>query len=275
MKFLDTSELKQLGQRGDDKRYLCPFCEDRKGSSDHFPGHLHINLKMGVFHCFRCDASPRTTGIYLRLTSFQPLKRIPKIKKVSLPNDFYSLSESTDSFFPIYKEYANKRGVNKTDVKRYHVGFTADLSDPLFGRLIFCHYDEDTNKLDFIQGRSVFEGDKDRYYSPGDKPLFKSFKGSVKSGLIVEGIFDMIRSSRLAPSAALLQHLISEKQSQQIYDSFTKRIVLALDADASESIIPCMNKIKKREVIPVLLKKKDVDELSDYELKILVEKVYS
>lgn len=266
-----------MGQRSKDiSKYNCPFCEERKGSPDR-SGHLRINLKMGVYHCFRCNASMRTTGIFLRLTSFKPFskKELPKKREVKLPQDFYPLFESRDDFFPVFKEYAKQRGLKSSEVLKYKIGFTADLSDPMFGRLIFPHYEEDTNKLDFIQGRSIFEDEEGlRYYSLGDKPLIKSFVGSVNSGVIVEGYFDMIKGSRAVPSAALLGHTISPKQKEQIHKSFCRRVVIALDADASPSIISCMNEIKDREVIPILLRKKDVDEFTEGDLKSLVEKVY-
>ena len=276
MRILNPSELKEAGRRGHDIRYNCPFCGERKNSPD-LKGHLHINMNLGVYHCFRCDASMKTTGIFLRLTSFKSLSKneIPKKREVKLPEDFYSLFKSRDDFFPLFKEYIKFRVIRTSDVKKYKMGFTADLNDPMFGRLIFPHYDEDTNKLDFIQGRTVFEDDEGpRYYSLGDKPLFKSFRGSVDSGVLVEGVFDVIKASRVVPSAALFGHTISSKQKEQIYKSFSKRIVIALDADASESIISCMEQIKDREIIPILLRKKDVDEFNEFDLKGLHERVY-
>lgn len=276
MRFLNPSELKEVGHRGQDIRYNCPFCEERKGSPDE-KGHLHINMNLGVYHCFRCDASMRTTGIFLRLTLSKslPEREFLKKKKVKFPQDFHPLFDSREDFFPIYREYAKLRGIKSLEIIKYKMGFTADLSDPMFGRLIFPHYDEKTNKLDFIQGRTVFEDDEGpRYYSLGDKPIFKSFVGSVKSGVLVEGIFDVIKASRVVPSAALFGHTISQKQKEEIYKSFSERIVIALDADASESIISCMGQIKDREIVPILLRKKDVDEFNESDLKNLHEKVY-
>jgi DNA primase len=277
MKFLNPSELKYMGQRSKDiAKYNCPFCIERRGSPDS-GGHLRINMSLGIYHCFKCDASMRTTGIFLRLTSFKPSskKEVLTKKAVKLPQDFYPLLESKDDFFPIFKEYGRQRKLKTSEVLKYKIGFTADLSDPMFGRLIFPHYDEETDKLDFIQGRTVFEDDEGpRYYSLGDKPLFKSFTGSVNSGVLVEGIFDVIKASRVVPSAALFGHTISLKQKEQIHESFSKRIVIALDADASESIIFCMEQIKDREIIPILLRKKDVDEFNESDLKSLGERVY-
>lgn len=276
MRFLNPSELKEAGRRGLDIRYDCPFCKERKGSPD-TKGHLHINMNLGVYHCFRCDASMRTTGIFLRLTSSKSSYKneVSKKREVKLPEDFYYLFQSRDDFFPIFKEYIKLREIKTPEIRKYKMGFTADLNDPMFGRLIFPHYDEETNKLDFIQGRTVFEDDEGpRYYSLGDKPLFKSFVGSVNSGVLVEGVFDVIKASRVVPSAALFGHTISQKQKEQIHESFSKRIVIALDADASESIISCMEQIKDREIIPLLLRKKDVDEFTESDLRNLGERVY-
>ncbi len=277
MKFLNPSELKYMGHRSKDIiKYNCPFCQERRGSPD-LGGHLRIHMNLGVYHCFKCDASMKTTGVFLRLTSFShsAKKELPKKREVKLPEDFYYLFQSRDDFFPIFKEYIKFRAIKTPDVRKYKMGFTADLNDPLFGRLIFPHYDEETGKLDFIQGRTVFEDDEGpRYYSLGDKPLFKSFVGSVDSGVLVEGVFDVIKASRVVPSAALFGHTISSKQKEQIYKSFSKRIVIALDADASESIISCMKQIKDREIIPILLRKKDVDEFNKSDLKRLSERVY-
>jgi len=277
MKFLDLSTLKIIGQRKnkEEVRYICPFCKERKGTPD-IKGHFYVNLKEGLFHCFRCDASIKTTGYFLESHTFKrPTKKpLDTIKILKRPRWYSSLTESKKGFFPYYNRYAKSRGVTKEDIERYDIGFTTDLEDPLFGRLIFCHFDR-LAILDFLQGRWVLEDipTSYKYLSSGDKPLFKSFEGKVKCGLIVEGIFDLIRASKFIPTAALLGHSISAKQKKEIGESFSEKVILALDADAVEEIIPCMKMfIEDIEVQPVFLPKKDLSEMENGEVEKFIKK---
>lgn len=48
-----------LGDNGKDEvRYNCPECVNRKGRPD-LKGHLYVNTKTLVFHCYRCDYAGR------------------------------------------------------------------------------------------------------------------------------------------------------------------------------------------------------------------------
>jgi len=282
MKYLDLSTLKLIGKRANGKelRYICPFCKERRGTSD-TKGHLYVNLDQGIYHCFRCDASPKNTNLYIYSSIYKRVTDRNKLlgaSNISLPKDYCSLHESKKDFFPIFMEYARERGIIDVDKVKYDIGFTIDLNDPFFGRLIFCYYEKGINEGDldlvFYQGRWVLESENPcKYLSCGDKPLFKSFRGQVKEGIIVEGFFDMVKASRFIPSAAILGHSISDKQSESITKSFSEKVILALDSDVPGDIIHCVKKIKGPTVIPIFLPKKDIDEMDDSEIEKLIRKV--
>ena len=279
MRFLDLSTLKLVGKRKGDKelRYICPFCKERRGTPD-TKGHLYVNLDQGIYHCFRCDASPKTTNLYIYSSIYKRVfEFISETSTVFLPNDYCFLKESNKDFFPIFKEYAKERGITKDDESKYYMGFTIDLDNPFFGRLIFCYF-EDIGPGDwdlvFYQGRWILESENPcKYLSCGNKPLFKSFQGQVKVGMIVEGFFDMVKASRSIPSAAILGHSISDKQSESITKSFSDKVILALDSDVPGDIIYCIKKIKGPTVIPIFLPKKDIDEMDDSEIERLIRKI--
>jgi len=281
MKFLDLSTLKLVGKRANGKelRYICPFCKERRGTPD-TKGHLYVNLDQGIYHCFRCDASPKNTNLYIYSSIYK--RAVDRNKPlgssgISLPKDYCFLHESAKDFFPIFGEYARERGITDMDEVKYDIGFTIDLNDPFFGRLIFCYFediDQENLNLVFYQGRWVLESENPcKYLSCGDKPLFKSFRGQVKEGIIVEGFFDMVKASRFIPSAAILGHSISDKQSESITKSFSDKVILALDSDVPGDIIHCIKKIKGPTVIPIFLPKKDIDEMNNSEIERLIRKV--
>lgn len=283
MRFLDLSALKLVGKRKGDKqlRYICPFCKERRGTPD-TKGHLFVDLNQGIYHCFRCDASPKKTNLYIYSSIYKRVFEQPKFisetsTTIFLPNDYCYLKESTENFFPIFEEYVKERGITKDDEYKYNMGFTIDLNNPFFGRLIFCYFDEVAKEdwdLVFYQGRWVLESENPcKYLSCGDKPLFKSFRGQVKKGMIVEGFFDMVKSSRFIPSAAILGHNITEKQGISITKSFSEKVILALDSDVPGDIIHCVKQIKGPEVIPIFLPRKDIDEMDDNEVERLIRKV--
>jgi len=279
MKFLDLSTLKLVGKRANGKelRYICPFCKERRGTPD-TKGHLYVNLDQGIYHCFRCDASPKNTNLYIYSSIYKRAKSISETSTISLPKDYCFLTESKKDFFPVFGEYARERGITNADEVKYNIGFTIDLNDPFFGRLIFCYFEEGINEgvldLAFYQGRWVLESENPcKYLSCGDKPLFKSFMGQEKKGIIVEGFFDMVKASRFVPSAAILGHSISDKQSESITKSFSDKVILALDSDVPGDIIHCIKKIKGPTVIPIFLPKKDIDEMDDSEIERLIRKV--
>jgi len=278
LKLSDLKHLKKVGVRPTgDEVYICPFCLSIRKSPDRV-GHLFVNKSKwgGIYHCYRCGESGPLLGmLYPRKPTELLTSDLEKENgSIEMPPFFVSLKESTNDFFPYYKDYAVKRGLTKELISKFNVGFTVDLGSVFYGRLIFCFYDKG-GELSFVQGRAVLKDIQPKYYSRGKKVLAKSFQGSVDSGLVSEGLFDMIKASKYIPSACLFTHRIRNDSPliKELKHSFTKKIYLALDSDVPGSIIPFMKVIRDREIVPVFIPKKDIGELSDRKLKEVIDKI--
>jgi len=260
---------------GKEELYLCPFCVSRIKSPDHPPGHLQVNKEKGVYNCFRCGASPKSTG-YIPVIPQYPqriFKEEDEKKKTRLPDSFVSLNESSEDFFPYYMQYAVDRGVTKDHIERFQIGFILDSYSPFYGRLIFQFFD-DSGKLQFIQGRAVSDDMEPPYWSNGQKILAKSFEGSVDEGVVVEGIFDLIKSSQVVPTGVIFGNKVrDERMKLMIRRSFKKKIFIALDADMPGALISFIKEFPDREVCPIFLRKKDFGSLEKEEIQKILARV--
>ncbi|MCL6542084.1 MAG: hypothetical protein K6T87_16125 [Roseiflexus sp.] len=279
MKFYELG--KPLSVKNNEGVFNCPFCETR-GKTRDTKGHLRVDLERGVYHCFRCEASFRNTGIFILLKGLGNWSIKPKRLKnttskkndhdlISLPKPYHALSESSEEFFPMFKEYAKARRISHLHEKKFNVGFTSDLTSPFFGRIIFCWYKDDSI-LSFFQGRDII-GSGPKYLSLGEKPFFSSFNNPVDTAVVTEGIFDMIASSYVIPSGAILGSKVSPYQKEQIIELVKKKIILILDADCYQSVIPFVKEFPNRLVQPILLsKKKDLGDMEEEEIRRLLDK---
>ena len=264
----DLPSLILIRKEKGDEVYLCPFCLKVRKTPDK-KGHLFVNKNKwgGVWHCYRCDSSGIIEGMLVTNPDVKWVKSLEKeeIRKPELPQDFVPLSESKEDFFPVYKEYAEKRGITEDLIEKFNVGFTVGISGPFAQRLIFSFYDSKGN-LSFIQGRAINKKIEPRYFSRGKIILAKSFEGSVDSGAVLEGIFDMAVASKYLPSAAIFRHRLQDPTLiKSIRRSFRKRIFLIVDSDVPGAIIPFIKAISDREVVPLFLRKKDISEYGEEE----------
>lgn len=270
-KFLDLQESMFFKrERNGELRYNCPFCIERRGSPD-TKGHLHINIDRGIYHCFRCDASFKNTGVIIR--RFYKVNENRKeiiTKTVELPQPYYSLYESNEDFFPVFSKYAESRSITRGDIKRYNIGFTGNINSPFFGRLIFCWIEN--KKVTFFQGRDVI-GNSPKYLSMGNKPFFSSFDNPVDCAVVTEGIFDMVNASRIIPSGAVLGHSVSPEQRDTIKYLIKKKIITVFDSDCYRAIIPFISMFPDRIVCPIFLtERKDLGEMNPDEIRNVLRK---
>jgi len=265
-----------VSKRKGEEIYLCPFCVTRSAKkTPDLKGHLHVNKTKGVYNCFRCGASPKATGYIPVLPDYPKriFKELEEKEKAKTPSGFVPLRESGDDFFPYYIDYAIKRGVTDEDISKYNMGFDIDPYSPFYGRLIFHFYD-DSGKLTFLQGRAISEDLEPKYWSNGIKTLGKSFSGSVSEGLIVEGFFDLIKSSRIIPTGAIFSHRVKDKNMKfLITKSFKSRIFLAIDSDVPGAFISFIREFSNREIIPLFLHKKDIGDMTVKETRRELERV--
>ena len=89
--ILDVFSLPhKKGSKPDEYIVCCPFCLERKGSAD-YKYHMGVDLKRGVYHCFRCDASGK-------ISSEQKEYLSPTI----LPNDLDALIKDITNISDVF-----------------------------------------------------------------------------------------------------------------------------------------------------------------------------
>jgi len=157
----------------------CPNCHDEKW-------HCAINVKNGVFNCFKCgsgnigkyiddkiiDDYSRdeiiTDGNLIKTISIfggNPDNEIPELK---LPNEYYSLPDYGFTLGKRAMKYLLDRNITKSMMKKYGMGYC--VSGRYNGRVILPVYQ--SGKLVYFQARDFLNRDNvSKYY---DLPVSRS-----------------------------------------------------------------------------------------------------
>ena len=228
--------------------FFCPYCEHHKRK-------LSINIEKNKYKCWVCDT--RGLDVYqvirrhgsfenirewrvltnkVELTGLENIFAEPEEEKeeeISLPPEFNTL---TDAGLPITARsamnYLNKRGVTKSDILRWKIGYCRDgeyrnrIIVPSFGM---------SGCANFFVARS-YTGDWMRYKNPqvNRNIIFNElYVDWTKDIILVEGIFDAIRAYSIGTSIPLLgSTLRTESKLFQGIVRHGSRVYLALDSDA-------------------------------------------
>ena len=164
--------FKPVSDNGKDEVvYYCPYCLERKGTSD-TKGKLYVNIKTGVYHCFRCGISGYISG-----------KNIDKDKRYAEDKgdleEEQLLTDLNQVFFkdefplkiPIDKvtisktatDYLIKRGFTLEQMKYYDMRVGNTLNE--FGRVIIPNRVDKLVYTDMYSARSYI-GQEPKYHNP-------------------------------------------------------------------------------------------------------------
>lgn len=207
---------------GDDLIYPCPFCNERKG-------HLYVNPRLGIFHCFYCNVSGRVTdvsGIEVRSVT-QPLRFVKgrtlnvKVRKFSEtePDLLRSLLRVKD-----LRELLRSHGLKLSTLSKFDVAWT-------FDKLFFPVYD----RGELVAGQWRYWSEK-RYVSVGKVKQYlfgwHVFTEPVVA-VICEGCFDAMRVWQDTGLYAFATFGASLTPEQQIRIARLKEVYVGWDRDVT------------------------------------------
>ena len=286
-----SGEIKK-GSKPNEFWTCCPFCEERKGSPDtNF--HLGFNTKKAMWHCFRCEASPRnvktnienlkdTARLYETPSTVTQLRsRIERAATRKTP-DYIDLDliswELTKEHTPLAYDYMINRNFSPDEIKKYNLRVGKTFIDPKTKRnvkrwrerILFPFFDGDN--CIFVCGRSYMGRDPKYINSSGSKKSvvygLERVNGE-KECIIAEGIISAIAAERATgiPAVCLLGKSNSDWALSKIR-SKANRVYLSLDGGVNRE----RRELRRRllglgfEVFEVLLPEgKDPDDLgSEY-----------
>jgi len=253
--------------------YNCPFHEDNKG-------HLGVDLKRGIYHCFKCNVSGRVKDLDTPLSDFKEqvedfLYGKPDQGRttggssniLSLPREYERISKQ--SGLP-YK-YLRNREITEREMRIYRMGYcgTGVFQD----RVIIPIYDE--AKLSYFVGRTYTNREPKYMNAPIEKGgnIFKTFKGKVDRSIICEGIFDAMRIGRLFPAIAILGKVVNGSAQIASILRSTKEAFVMLDRDAESQGFYASNVLNYYLKTHVMfIKDKDPGSMSMEELRRMIPK---
>ena len=231
--------------------------------------HLNINVKKGVFNCFKCGWGGKIVynkdiqNLLKKLKPIKPVKKKSTNKSVINTNDFVKLTDLSDNHQAII--YINNRGINISscsDLSGYYA-----QTGVLSGRVVF------PIKLNNIivgwQGRSVCN-QIPKYLTYGKKNLgvfsLKNLNEYKSFIILFEGVFDILKIPDYG--IALLGKKLSREQLR-IFTAFleVKTIFVMLDSDASSYTLDICNELSEfYNTVPVILNSGDPGDLSENEI---------
>lgn len=250
-------------RHNDELSMRCPGCRDEKG-------HFSINIKKGLFNCFKCGIS----GSIQSLLTKNRQKWLPVIQEQSgrpkgyirEPTGICSLGgEPVSDVLDVSKageapnllrvqatrvmRYCLKRGMTKKQVRTYGV-----LVRPYDSRAYFPYWDK-SGEITFWMGRATDEKTelKTIEMDDSDKPLFgRHVKINRNEVILLEGVFDHFVTP---DSYALMGSNITALQIVQLREDGIKRIFLILDPDASRQSGNIARKLAnfRFDVFPVII----------------------
>jgi hypothetical protein len=229
--------------RSDEAEMVCPNCGDDGN-------HFSVNVKKGVFNCYKCHFS----GSLLPIIS---QNRSEWLSLVRTPHDGYRPSTGRVFSFcgtPLWQvdtggvireqtgetsttaalraeEYCLRRGMTKEQIKDYCVSIK-----PYDPRVYFPYWD-DQGQLTFWMGRAIPAVIEPKTIEPegAEKPLFGRHVKRLSGRLVilVEGVFDHF----VTPcSYAIMGSAITGSQIATLRLDYVKRVILLQDPDAGQAM---------------------------------------
>jgi DNA primase len=220
-----------LRKKGDQEFYNCPYHEDEKG-------HLGVNLKKGIFHCFKCGVSGKLDDLKVSMSEYEnKVKDFLLGKKEDKPKEDFKLS-LPESFTKITQEsgmayrYLVNRGITYEEIEDFNIGYCT--FGPFEERVIFPIYKAD--RLTYYVGRAYTPREPKYLNAPVPKAgnIFKTFVDRVDAAIICEGIFDAIKIGKKYPAICILGKVINGNDQIISIAKATKKAYVLLDRDAQK-----------------------------------------
>lgn len=264
--------------------YHCPYCHHKKPK-------LEVNFDDGVkgnpWHCWVCNTKG-TSLIHLFKQCKAPDDKITELKKhvkndkyvakqvkveaVKLPKEFKPLTEITKSDLVGRKAlaYLKKRGVKKTDILKYNIGY---CDGGVYDQMIIIPSYSHEGSLNYFVARNFNPHSPVKYKNPPmskDIVPFEIFINWSSPLILVEGMFDALAVKRNA--IPLLGKHLQKQLMKKLVKSEVQKIYIALDTDAQiDALKHCEDLLNEgKEVYLVDLKDKDPSEMGFEEFTKLI-----
>lgn len=244
--------------KNDEIAFRCPFCAHRKQK-------LQVNLSTYKWRCWVCDNKGRSLySLFKRLdvgkqyfdtlsdllgdtyTNVQDSSSEEDEPILYLPHEFKSViySKKDPSYVRALK-YLKGRGVTRGDILKHNIGFCSDGT--YSGMIVIPSYDSD-GILNYFVGRSIYESSF-KYKNP---PVSRDIIGfdlhiNWKEPIVlVEGVLDALAVKRNA--IPLFGKYMSKSLLLKIVKTKVPFVIIALDADAKDSVIKIGKELLKKDV---------------------------
>ena len=193
--------------------------------------------------------------------------------KVTLPEEFKSVLNSTTLSSKQALSYLKGRGITEDDIIKYNIGY---CESGLYSNMIIIPSYNESGSLNYFVGRS-FIHDSDRKLNPDvsrDIIPFEIFINWNSPIILCEGMFDAITIKRNA--IPLLGKNLQSKLMKKIVTSTVKKIYIALDKDAIKQALDfCEQLINEgKTVYLVELTDKDPNEIGFKQFTTLIQNTF-
>lgn len=263
-------ESKQGGYDRDTYQYQfgCPRCIDEYGEEEALKYHLDVNIKDGIFKCWKCvsqdeDMQGKLGKLIKMYGSADLYKRYKEAIKSIKESHLYELSDfsgltisfEANTYVRLPKtfrrininkcydkrllEYLEKRKINQEFIDKFSLGYTTwDEEDySMCNRIIIPSYDE-FGDLNYYLGRDYTDKSKLRYKNcDADKKeiIFQESLINWDSTIyLCEGSFDAMRFP--SNGIAMLGKSLGPEYAlyRKIMERANADVVIALDGDTAE-----------------------------------------
>jgi DNA primase len=198
---------------------------------------------------------------------------------LELPSEYIPLleySKITDKLVKLELrkavEYLKSRGVTKTDILRYNIGYCYE--GKYSGRIIIPSYD-DNYRLNYFVSRTIFDDVVFKHKNPNvskDVIGFESYINWNEPITLVEGAFDAITARY--NTIPMFGKIISNKLKEKLIIRRPPKIIVALDSDAYKDALNISSLLIQEglEVSVVKMEQKDINEMGFEEFSTIKNK---
>jgi len=215
--------------------YLCPFCEasPRTGHTADATGHLYVNARDGVYHCFRCGAGGSSSLLNLKgmVIKQEYEENLPSMTRMKAPGVLVHEVQGYARTIPT-RYLCDIRGLTLEEVSRYGISYDAARN-----KLFFPVYGIPGGVPLWFQSKDIAGGD---YRTPKGNPfvsctLFRTWgipllRGRQPVVVLTEGVFDAIRVARVCPAVAAFGKNIPTNRILAL-TKLAESVIVLLDSD--------------------------------------------
>ena len=253
---------------GNEATFSCPYCNHHKKK-------LVINVITQKWHCWVCGVKGvgaerifkkiGAAGKIKELHSLTDVKRktddSKDIQHVALPLEFKPMVNGSvnNPEFRNAAKYLKSRGITKTDVLRYNIGFCD--SGQYNGMVIIPSYNKE-GILNYFVGRSYYDTDFKHKNPKTSKDVvgFEMLINWKEDINICEGVFDAIAIGE--NSIPIFGKFLPKSLRSTIKENDVKRVNILLDSDAKNESIKLCEYLQSENIDVRIIEMKDDEDPS-------------